>query len=292
MSETNSVQVYKETTRNILDNLLASSRLLRQQKQEEALTVLRGMRSAVNSLHKTALEYRDRARWEEELCEAQLEELVRQVGEIRDQEQDVERHIRDIQSQLERLGKNRERLLSDEVNLQASMAMLRKQIARLRARAEEMKKWFWVPGYGQYLAIRNLVDDDINRLKSKQEELGRLMVEISRDEAEIRDINRMLEGMTRDAQRLAAQEKELSLLRADLDKRKKHYARSVVFLLRIESFYSTLNQKLELVDRRIEDVQELLSVVEKFEEEISDLESALLNFADEVDKGAKIIAAA
>ena len=32
---------------------------------------------------------------------------------------------------------------------------------------KELTQWFWVPGYGQYLAVRTLADKDIESYKSE-----------------------------------------------------------------------------------------------------------------------------
>ncbi|MFT8112802.1 hypothetical protein ACMYL8_23160, partial [Salmonella enterica subsp. enterica serovar Enteritidis] len=60
----------------------------------------------------------------------------------------------------------------DIQQLAMQMDDLQRRLHERRQKLEELKRWAWVPGYGAYLAIRTLVDGDIQEERNLMERLG------------------------------------------------------------------------------------------------------------------------
>lgn len=276
---------YAGATQLVLRGLASAAALAGQARGEEAASTVRGMHVPVQSLLGAATAARQNAATEASVAQQQLELLELNVGEIYKKEQDAQAQITALQGQLTDNETRQKLTRSASEALRAQVAGLQVQLRELQERRDELNAWFWVPGYGAYLGIRALAEDDAGRLRSRTEELGRIEAELQRDDAEVRSLSALLAAMQDDDRRLRERHDQLHRLRGDVETRKREVARRMVVLLQVELFYSTTMQRLTDLHRRLDDVEMMLGLLESARDEAASLEESLLAFARSLDEG-------
>lgn len=279
---------YSAATQSIIEDLMTSSKLLQDRKQDEAFKIFKSMRDTVEALSVTAKKYHMMASSEGDLLEKQLEDLEKQIGAIYQQEREIEGNIRIARENQAKYEEMEKVTISQAKGLENDLKRLGEDLNRLHERMNELKKWCWVPGYGQYLAVRTLVDGDIKRIDSERSEIDRLQLAIQSDEIIIRDLRKLLNELALSSNQLEHREQELKNMRDDLDKRKKTYANNITLLLNVDLFYGTLGQKIDTMESRIDDVKDIIesldskivlpAIEEGKKEAIIDLKDAIIKF--------------
>ena len=98
----------------------------------------------------------------------------------------------------------------DAKEAQRRIEALRKEekeaIRKKEKKDKELKKWFWVPGYGLYLAIDNLLYDVQDKIRIAEEQINRLNGEISGLDAQIQNARQETEELQRKTEALKAEE--------------------------------------------------------------------------------------
>ena len=98
----------------------------------------------------------------------------------------------------------------DAKEAQRRIEALRKEekeaIRKKEKKDKELKKWFWVPGYGLYLAIDNLLYDVQDKIRIAEEQINRLNGEISGLDAQIQNARWETEELQRKTEALKAEE--------------------------------------------------------------------------------------
>ena len=248
---------YAQVTGTIINDLLTSVSLIKANRQEEAKAILQGMSIAVKTLSAAAHTSREGAANASQVIEMQLEELEKSIGIIYQHEQDIEVAIRKIKETLEYdekleilTGKQQKQLVS-EIN------GIRNKIAKL----QETKKYMLallVFGIAGVIAATTAISVENNKLNSKKEEWARLASEIQNNQKKMQDIRAEIDKSYREIADKKKEINSLEIVRGELEGQKKIVAARLVFLLTIEQFYGSLEVKLQNVDHRIEDVQDIV----------------------------------
>ncbi len=287
---------YAHVTGCIINDLVNSIGLIKTDRQEEAKTILKGMCIAVKTLSSTAHACRERFAHVGQVTEMQLEELEKVIGTTYQHEQDIEKSVRDIMENLtkyeqqEALTEEHQRQLVSDIN------GIRNKIAQL----QEIRKYMLcllVFGVAGAIAAATAIAVENNQLDSKNRELARMADELNKDQVEIQGllakINQWQREIEDDKQKLNG----LQMARKDLEEQSKTIAARLVFLLKIEEFYGSLDEKLRNIDHRIDDILDIVDILqsevvtpalEKGEMKAAvSLREALVRFAEYVDKGAE-----
>jgi hypothetical protein len=119
-----------------------------------------------SELDKAASAYVKAAEAEQQRCVGRIQELDRRSTTLFATQNATEVAINNLEAELAK-STGLHRLHSNEVEqLNRKIETAKKDLEECRAKIEELKNWWWVPGYGQYLAIRTLVDKDVVRQKT------------------------------------------------------------------------------------------------------------------------------
>lgn len=96
----------------------------------------------------------------------ELEKLTYETNKLYSEIEALKRAVKDKKAEVTG-GQVKKQLLDEELKrCERSIAELNSKVKATEKRCKELKKWCWVPGYGQYLAIRTLAKQDIQMLQN------------------------------------------------------------------------------------------------------------------------------
>lgn len=152
---------YEFQTRETISKLLQANDLLASGKTQDARAVVLGMSQSIQTLTQVAQKYRQIANREHDRCQIRIGELDLRTNQLFVEQTETNKKIDDLTASIAN-AQTQGSLAETEVRrLNGMLADTLKRMREREARLEELRKWWWVPGYGQYLAIRTLADNDI-----------------------------------------------------------------------------------------------------------------------------------
>ncbi|MBY6004945.1 hypothetical protein KUV62_13575 [Salipiger bermudensis] len=102
-------------------------------------------------------------------CDRRLDLLHVLRGEALQLKSDSEGRLREIRTRLDNAVSEAAAAQAEITAVRVAIDMQRRSLAEHRRKVEELRTWFWVPGYGLFLGIRELVDRDSRKI----DDLGR-----------------------------------------------------------------------------------------------------------------------
>lgn len=179
--------------------------------------------------------------------DAQIAELKKRATKLSDEIASDKAELDDLEGKLAAadakiadLDTRKADLALKNATLSPLVTTLESSIQARKEKLDELKKWFWVPGYGQYLAIRTLVDEDITKLQSSQQELRDNARMLTRNENALSAVRKTLQGLS---DQVADMQSRLSDLRRLADRANLELARAksrTAFLIDARSFMADL----------------------------------------------------
>jgi hypothetical protein len=152
-------------------------------------------------------------------CVGAVAELDRNIGQIATTEDKVTRALGETQRSLDTAVQDGNVLASEIADIEQKMTRLNASLQERQAKLRELEQWFWVPGYGMYLGIRTLAQDDIGQLNALARSLHEQRVLGRRSEQALALARTTTARLANEQSRLAAEKAVAVSLRADLDKR-------------------------------------------------------------------------
>jgi len=189
-----------------------------------------------------------------ESCEDDLNDKYNEQESLRGQ-------IRELESQME---KNDMNIAQSEAMIKTYTDRLKSLQAKIRAlneRAEEMKKWWWVPGYGQYLAIRTLADNDIGVYQSTRDELIRFQQELRSGKQDVQRFEQLRKQLNN---ALAKHQREITALEGlknTLQEQRVKYKHQIVLFNNLGLYYRLLADKLRNLAGDLSEMNELIELL-------------------------------
>lgn len=105
----------------------------------------------------------------------ELEKLTYETNKLYSEIEALKRAMKDKKAEVTG-GQVKKQLLDKELKrCERSIAELNSKVKATEKRCKELKKWCWVPGYGQYLAIRTLAKQDIQTLQNAGQRYSTLL---------------------------------------------------------------------------------------------------------------------
>jgi peptidoglycan hydrolase CwlO-like protein len=180
-------------------------------------------------------------------ADAQIADLSQRAGALSDELASEKDEIAALDGQITRLnaeiaGLNARRadLALKHATLAPLVQVLAQSVRIHQQKLDELKTWFWVPGYGQYLAIRTLVDEDISGLQTAQHDLRDNARQLEHDERASADLQATLHTL---AHRLRDMRDRVADLQRLVDRADHELARAkarTAFLIDARSFMADL----------------------------------------------------
>lgn len=250
---------YQNSMSSTLTALLNLPQQLSELPREKAIEVLNEMRRPIAEFLDQTVISSKQAASNEILCEEKLESIENEINQAHQDRDALEEHIKDTQAQIEGC-KTQISMTSQQQGeaIQRNNA-LQEKIKNLQQRAKELEKWCWVPGYGQYLGIRNLVDGDMKQYDRTIEEIKHLNDEIRQDQVAIEKFISVLRELNLSVDALREHINRLIEFAEHLQNQRIECKQHVTYLSQFKLYLDTLDQKLEKVIENIEDVQEVVN---------------------------------
>ncbi|MEM1361749.1 MAG: hypothetical protein AAGF94_08540 [Pseudomonadota bacterium] len=110
-------------------------------------------------------------------CDEVLGGLQVFSGDLTRQHEVLEASLTDAQNRLSVAIQDEANFQTEITGVQASIDAAQASLREHQKKVDQLKKWFWVPGYGQFLAVRELVDNDSNRIGDLQRQIANLVQE-------------------------------------------------------------------------------------------------------------------
>ena len=108
----------------------------------------------------------------ERQCAFAVSQLEGRMSDLRTRERELDDSLGRLREALAEARAGQSLNQAELARKRAEADAAARQLAELRERQRELESWWWVPGYGQYLAIRTLADNDIGRHRTAVDELN------------------------------------------------------------------------------------------------------------------------
>lgn len=283
-------------TQDVINQLFTSAERLKAGDYTSAQTILQKMDKSVDELLATTERYQRRAEQEQNRCVEQIQTLEQQIGELYQQEQQLNQHAHNLRSQLSSSNIKEKKLEERIQQLKQELAAAQSDLHNRRKKLNEVKKWFWVPGYGQYLAIRTLVDDDIDKVNSLSNTLKDTQYQLQAKQINFQQIEELGNDLEHASQVADGLQKRLSQTRQKLRNQAQAFKDTYEFLADSNHFWGTVKQVL---DKNVEDaVEDLDLIIDELGQELAlptfddieqathlEMKEALLEFSRTLDSG-------
>jgi cell division septum initiation protein DivIVA len=256
---------YGRMTRDALNRLLESANDLRTGHPTEAREVLKGMEGPVGELTTAAAFFREQADRESDRCVDHIKGLENRVAEIFQEEQAVKGRIDDLDAQLAGITEKKALTENEIARLKPEVERTKSLLAERDRKLEELRKWWWVPGYGAYLAIRTLVDGDIQAAMSLRNTLTDKSIQMAHHQREFEAASGMKEALSREREAMAKTHAGLQEMRGGAEAELGNLKKSAVFLTDAGIFWKRVSRLLKI------DVSQSV----KLAQEVQDLESEM-----------------
>jgi predicted nucleic acid-binding Zn-ribbon protein len=285
---------YEDQTSETLLGLILAVNQLNAGNPDEAQATLDRIHSSAEQLIIQAENLRELAVREYERCGAGISNLEIRIGEIRTEQEALNQQIDGLSEKLAAAVKDEQLNQQEIADLSAEMD---KATAAARARQrkmEELRKWWWVPGYGQYLAIRTLADDDIGQYRRLLNTLNDRKGQLQSGQQALRAAKALKAELQSEKARKQQAHGQLEQMYRDAAKRNQELRQMAVFLGDAEVFWSEMKTVLDSrVQSSRKDLKLLASLLQKetgiprFQKEFTSrsvtLHEALIELATSLD---------
>lgn len=251
------------------------------------------MKGSVATLSKQIQDYRDLANREHQRCVVRAADLDIFVGNILQQKQRLDAQIGQLEADLAAATKDQQLSQAEIARLTGQIGQVRAAFMERQRKLEELRRWWWVPGYGQYLAIRTLVDDDIGNERQFANTLDDTMRMMKSTQEAYGAAENTRRQLIAERERVTKTADALPHMRDEVVRRIKGARATTVFLADAEVFWGKMQTALDFkVESSRDDLALLQALLSKealpvlraeYDAQAMTLKDALFAFARSVD---------
>jgi hypothetical protein len=284
---------YAELTRTAIGHVDKAVELVKAGDTVQAEDAIKQTKDSLAALLDRTQQLQNIANREHDRCVQNQGELEKRVNDLYNQREQESQKMMEFQAKLAEASKGAQLSADEYGRLQGQLNATRESIRQTQEKLEELKKWWWVPGYGQYLAIRTLADHDI-------ENEGRLIRYLSEQQNQLQQSRADLEASRQLMRSIHDQRRQTESLMQDLGRIEREnqrqlvqFKRSSVFLTDVAVFWGKASNSLDVNGNdfitTIGILQKELAETGGFQFPGEGLQSganfreALLNFANSID---------
>jgi flagellar biosynthesis chaperone FliJ len=291
---------YATETQGAITQLIGAADLLRDGRVGDAQAKLRSMRASLDKLAGLADQFRERANREHARCMERILDLENRTSDLFQQQEQIFGQIADLDTQIAAAAGSAQvanTQITDLNNkIQSSVAELQQREQKLK----ELQEWWWVPGYGQYVSIRTLVDGDIGSYNSLVTTLNDANQRLRQSQAASQAANALRENLQSSRNATAATISGLKKMRTDTEAELGDLKRSAVVLTDANILWTKAGNLLTITAAdqlsSLESIQQLLEKVsnapdfdDPTRQYAGDLQATLVRFAQSVDNGSNFL---
>jgi uncharacterized coiled-coil DUF342 family protein len=255
---------YTKRAQRVVDGLAQATLLSNAGKDDQALALLASLKPDVAGLREAAKGMHEVVKSEEDLAQRKLHAVLEAIASTVTAENRTREQINKAEATKQGDIAKLNAAMADLQKYQHEMIELMHRINDLRNELhdnqDKMSKWFWVPGYNVYLAVKNIQD----LINGKQGELNGVR-------QNLQDVQQKMPALQGDAQRLAQEintlqgqlnnlvgtESALKQHQVQLDQAQKTQAAVVVTSAKVASFYDELAAALDDTKKSLESTYQI-----------------------------------
>lgn len=154
---------------------------------DQAANILSSVREDAKILQRESKKYCEKLKQYEEEQQLEIEQLTKDINGLYDQEKKLEKQEQEHKQK--KAGFEAKKKV-DEQSLQAATKKYegaKKELNEAQSKCQEFLKWFWVPGYGTYLAVQELVEQNGKKTAEASREMRRQQDDIATTTRNIND---------------------------------------------------------------------------------------------------------
>jgi hypothetical protein len=285
---------YGAETRVAIERIIQANDQIISGKAADAQNLLRGIAEPLKRLEALAQRFREVANREDVRCQQRIGDLERKTNDLYQQEKELNTKIDDLNGLLEAAATKRSLAEAEVTRLSASMNAAQRSIQERQEKLRELTNWWWVPGYGQYLAVRTLVDDDIGQHQRAMSALGDQQKQIQQHSASMHAAQALVADLDRQRTNAAELHGQLNVMRSSSQDELKKLKATAVFLTGADVFWGKAQTLLQVDAQGLTGTMSILMDVLKSEvqapsssdplhEVARDFRQKLMEFAESVD---------
>lgn len=291
---------YAQMSGVAIGRIIEAVDLINSGKTSQAQHLLRQTKNSLGNLVKQTQRFRDIAINEHQRCVQSQGVLEKRVNDFYAQRQDEAAKIGNLKAQLAEASKRRELSNAEIVKLTNEMRATAARLEQNRAKLQELVNWWWVPGYGAYLGVRTLVDNDIQNLQSAVHQLQDQRLRMQQNQASINSAQALIANLAANIKLTDRVIQDLRTMEASDQAKLVQLKRIAVFLTDADVFWGKAASSLEINGSSFIDTVEILhSKLAEEGEGISffslgsqsgiNFRQALIAFADSIDRNTNFL---
>jgi hypothetical protein len=285
---------YGGTTRAAIERIIQANDQMIAGDVLGAQNSLRAMAEPLKTLETLAQKFREVANREHDRCILRIGDLEKKTSDLYQQEIGLNNKIVELEAGLAAAATRRNLGEAEIRKLTASISATQQSMREREANLRELEKWWWVPGYGQYLAIRTLVNNDIGQYQRAVQDLGDQQRQIQQHIASTNAAQAVIADLNSQKKNAAELNKQLNGMRSSAQSELRELKASAVFLTDADVFWAKA-ETLVQVDAKgfigtMQILQDVLdsevkgpSFSDPSDEMVRDFRQKLGEFAESVD---------
>jgi predicted nucleic acid-binding Zn-ribbon protein len=287
---------YGSTTRAAIEQIIQANDQIVSGKPVDAQNLLRGIAEPLKTLEGLAQKFREVANREHDRCQQRIGDLEIKTSDLYTQQLELNNKIADLDAQLAAVATRRNLAETEITRLSASIGASERSMREREARLEELRKWWWVPGYGQYLAIRTLVDNDIGQYQRAVSALGDQQRQLQQHTASVTGVQALREELNSEKGQAEKLNRQLNGMRSSAQNELRELKGTAVFLTDADVFWGKAETLLQVDAKGFIGTMSILQDVLESEvqapsftnpdlshEVVRDFRQKLVEFAESVD---------
>ncbi|RKP47602.1 hypothetical protein [Trinickia fusca] len=267
---------------------------------------LDGSQAALQPVSSTAQEFKSmldgyeaNANAEQQRCMSKVVSLEKEVGDLYQEEQRLSQDIDKLEAEMAGAGTQMQINQQEVEALNAELGQLQQRLDEHQQKIKEMEAYWWVPGYGLYLGIRTLADDDVGNVRRAADSLRDKREMLDNRARALQDNRSRLVQLQQMQRELAGQREAMNRMRAEAEERIGDHRKIVVFLNESGQFWGKLQSTLgQAVENRRDSLESLYAMLDQQSElpavagataarRAGNLQEVLLQFGGELDAGSQ-----
>ena len=154
-----------------------------------AATTLQSVQSDAKILQREARILHKRLLNVEQENEAQVENLTKEINNLFQKEHELKQEENNLGVKISGLKANREWHQNSRNGAQRRYEVARAEQRKAEEKRKEFESFWWVPGYGPFLVVRELIEDNKNRARQAERDKNHHGREVDNADREISSTN-------------------------------------------------------------------------------------------------------
>ena len=291
---------YAVETQTALTQLIGAADLFRGGRVDEAQAKLRSMRASLENLAGLADRFRELANREHTRCMDRITDLEKRTTGLFEQQERLFAEIKDLDGQIAGAAASANVASAQITELNTKIQNTVAALDQRQQKLKELESWWWVPGYGQYLGTRTLIDGDIGTYESLAGTLRDAGERLRDSRAAAAAANALRANLEPSRNATLAAVNDLKRMRTDTEGELGELKHSAVVLTDASVLWAKARTLLTITAAdqldSLESIQQLLekpSNAPEFDdpsrEYAGDLQATLVRFAQSVDNGSNFL---